>query len=138
MKKFYMLSSFYAIIGIVGGVFYREFTKFNGFDGRTTLGFVHTHALLLGMFFFLILLLLEKQFEISKHPKCSAFLGFYNVGLLTTIIMLVVRGIFQVLNITLSSGANSAISGVAGTGHIIMGIGLILFFIILKKQAIKE
>lgn len=26
----------YALLAMAGGVFYREFTKFNGFSGRTT------------------------------------------------------------------------------------------------------
>ena len=42
------------------GVFYREFTKFSGFTGKTALYVVHTHYFLLGMVFFLLLLLLEK------------------------------------------------------------------------------
>lgn len=137
MKKFYKLASFYAIVAIVGGVFYREFTKFNGFDGRTTLGFVHTHAFMLGMFFFLIVLLLEKQFHISSHPRCKAFLSFYNIGVIMIIVMLITRGIPQVLNTTLSAGMNAAISGIAGIGHIILCVGLVLFFMILK-ETIKE
>lgn len=137
MKKFYQLSVFYAILGIIGGVFYREFTKFNNFEGVTTLGFVHTHALVLGMFFFLILLLLEKQFKLTSSKKCSKFLGFYNVGLITTITMLIVRGVLQVLNTSLSSGLNASISGISGLGHIILGIGMIYFFLILKER-LKE
>ena len=39
----------YAISAMVGGVFYREFTKFNDFEGITMLGKVHTHLFLLGM-----------------------------------------------------------------------------------------
>ena len=49
--------------------------------------------------------------------------------------MLVVRGIPQVLNIALSSGADAAISGIAGIGHILIGTGLILLLISLKKTA---
>lgn len=56
MKKFYNLVVFYTVIAIVGSVFYREFTKFNGFNGTSTLSFVHTHAFMSGMFFFLILI----------------------------------------------------------------------------------
>ena len=36
----------YAILAMAGGVFYREFTKFNGFTARTTLSVVHTHYFL--------------------------------------------------------------------------------------------
>ena len=62
MKRYMNASLLYAILAMVGGVFYREFTKFNGFTARTTLGVVHTHYFLLGMVFFLLLLLLEKNF----------------------------------------------------------------------------
>ena len=47
----------YALLAMAGGVFYREFTKFNGFSGRTTLAFVHTHLFLLGMIVFLLSLI---------------------------------------------------------------------------------
>ena len=62
MKRYMNLALLYAVLAMVGGVFYREFTKFNGFTGKTTLGVVHTHYFLLGMVFFLLLLLLEKKF----------------------------------------------------------------------------
>lgn len=137
MKNFYKLSAFYAILAAVGGVFYREFTKFNAFTDTTTLGFVHTHAFMLGMFFFLLLLLLEREFHISQHVKLKPFLILYNTGLLVTIIMLIVRGIPQVLLIELSAGMNGMISGIAGLGHILLGVGLVFFFLILKDQIKK-
>ena len=37
MKKTVNLAFFYAIMAMVGGVFYREFTKYSGFEGRTAL-----------------------------------------------------------------------------------------------------
>lgn len=138
MNKLYKLSASYAIIALVGGVFYREFTKFNGFTGTTTLSFVHTHAFMLGMFFFLLLMVLEKLFQLSAHPQYKKFLVFYNSGVLLTIIMLITRGIPQVLNTTLSSGMNAAISGISGIGHILLCIGLIFFFLILKKQTKQQ
>ena len=54
MKRYMNISLLYAILAMVGGVFYREFTKFNGFTGKTALGVVHTHYFLLGMIFFLL------------------------------------------------------------------------------------
>ena len=42
MKRYMNASILYAILAMVGGVFYREFTKFYGFIDRTSLGFVHT------------------------------------------------------------------------------------------------
>lgn len=49
--------------------------------------------------------------------------------------MLTVRGIFQVNVTALSSAADAAISGIAGIGHILTGIGIILLIISLKKLA---
>ena len=63
------------------------------------------------------------------------FLKVYNVGLPLTAVMLTVRGITQVLGLTLTSGADAAISGIAGIGHIFTGAGLILFILSLKRLA---
>ena len=61
MKKYLNISLIYAIAAMVGGVFYREFTKWNGFTGMTALGKVHTHLFLLGMLMFLIIALLDRK-----------------------------------------------------------------------------
>ena len=50
MKKLLNTSMAYMIAALAGGVFYREFTKFNGYAGETALGKVHTHLFVLGMF----------------------------------------------------------------------------------------
>lgn len=134
MKKLYQISIFYAVIAMAGGVFYREFTKFNAFTDRTSLGFIHTHAFMLGMFFFLLLLLFEKQYKLTEHKRMTTFLTVYNAGLCLTILMLFLRGITQVKAIELSNAATATISGFAGIGHILLGIGFLYFFIILKEQ----
>ena len=59
-RHFATLAMVYAVIAMALGVFYREFTKFSGFAGRTSLSFLHTHYFALGMVFFLIQMLLEK------------------------------------------------------------------------------
>ena len=63
MKRYMNTALLYAILAMVGGVFCREFTKFNGFTAKTTLSVVHTHYFLMGMVFFLLLLVLEKSFS---------------------------------------------------------------------------
>ena len=60
IKRCANLSLTYGVIAMAFGVFYREFTKFSGFTGRTNLSFLHTHYFMLGMFFFLLLMLAEK------------------------------------------------------------------------------
>ncbi|HSU71451.1 MAG TPA: DUF2871 family protein [Micrococcaceae bacterium] len=34
MKKFFYASFFYAVIGVLSGLFYREFSKANNFGGK--------------------------------------------------------------------------------------------------------
>lgn len=48
------------------------------------------------------------------------------------------RGILQVLGSAISDGINGAISGIAGIGHILVGTGLILFFLMVRKAAAKR
>ncbi len=135
MKKYLNISLIYAIAAMVGGVFYREFTKWNGFTGVTALGKVHTHLFLLGMLMFLIIALFAERHDLQKQKLFRVFLWVYNIGVPLTAVMLVVRGIAQVLNVSLSSAANASISGIAGIGHILTGVGLVLLLISLKKTA---
>ena len=118
----------YAFLAMAGGVFYRVFTKFNDFTAQTTLRAVHPHYFLLGMVFFLLLLLLEKNFAFTG-VKTRRVLIAYHMGLNLTSIMLVVRGISQVLGLTISSGMDAAISGMAGIGHMVLGVSLVLLLV---------
>ena len=136
MKRYMNAALLYAVLAMVGGVFYREFTKFLGFTGKTTLSIVHTHYFLMGMVFFLLLLVLEKSFSFTG-PKTGRVLVFYHVGLNLTAVMLVIRGVTQVLGTTLSSGMSAAISGMAGIGHILLGVSLVLLLVQLKR-AVQE
>ena len=133
MKKMIRIAFFYVILALIGGVFYREFTKFNGFTGVTVLADVHVHLMVLGVFMFMILALFVKNLPLLKEKRFSQFMIIYNIGLLLTVIMMVIRGMTQVLTMTLTSGMSAAISGMAGIGHIFLGIVLILLMITLLK-----
>ena len=85
------------------------------------------------MVFFLLLLVLEKNFSFTG-PKTGQVLALYHVGLNLTAVMLVVRGVFQVLSTALSSGMSAAISGVAGIGHILLGVSLVLLMVRIKRS----
>ena len=52
--------------------------------------------------------------------------------------MFVVRGVAQVLGMALSSGMNAAISGIAGIGHILLGVSLVLLLIEIKRSISKK
>ena len=133
MKRYMNMALLYAVLAMVGGVFYREFTKFNGFTAKTTLGVVHTHYFLMGMVFFLLLLLLEKSFSFTG-AKTGRILVLYHIGLNLTAVMFVVRGVTQVLGTALSSGMSAAISDMAGIGHILLGVSLILLLLQVKRS----
>lgn len=61
--------------------------------------------------------------------KVNKYLILYHIGLNVTVMMLVVRGIVQVTQLQVVS---AAISGVAGIGHILLGVSLILILIQIK------
>lgn len=132
MKRYINSALVYAVLAMAGGVFYREFTKFSGYTAKTTLSVVHTHYFLLGMVFFLLLLLLEKSFSFTV-AKTGRALVVYHVGLNLTAVMLVVRGVTQVLGTTLSSGMSAVISGMAGIGHILLGVSMVLLLVQIKR-----
>lgn len=133
MKKMINTSVIYAVLALAGGVFYREFTKFHGFTGYTTLSVVHTHYFILGMFMFLILALLEKNIAFMTK-KTDRLILAYQAGLHLTVIMLIVRGVLQVITQnSLSAGWNASISGIAGIGHLILGVSLVMLLLDVKK-----
>ena len=133
MKRYINTALLYAVFAMVGGVFYREFTKYNGFTGKTTLSVVHTHYFLLGMVFFLLLLLMEKSFSFTS-AKTRRILAAYHIGLNLTAMMFVLRGVAQVLVPAISSGMDAAISGVAGIGHILLGVSMVLLLVQIKRN----
>ena len=100
-----------------GGVFYRGFT---------TLSVVHTHYLMLGMVFFLMLVLLENNFHFIDN-KVRKYLIFYHIGLNLTVVMLVVRGVVQVLSLDVSSAV------LFGIAHLILGISMVLVLISIRN-----
>ena len=124
MHKLAKTSMVYMILGLVFGVYYREFTKFTNFSGKTQLSVLHTHTLVLGMLFFLIVLLLEKNFKLSQQKYFQRFYLFFNVGLIITLGMLLLHGTLTVLGYPDSA----AISGISGIGHLLLTIGLGFFF----------
>lgn len=134
MKKYLNIALVYAILAMVGGVFYREFTKIMGFTGITTLSKVHGHLFALGMLMFMLVGLFAKEGNLEDIKSFKLFMLSYNIGLIVTSIMLVGRGVSQVLGLSLSRSLDLSISGIAGLGHILLGIGIICLITALKKQ----
>lgn len=129
MEKLWRASFFYLIAGLLSGIYFREMTKIYDFQGFTQLGVVHTHLLVLGMLFFLIVMLFEKNFHLTHQKSYRAFFGTYNSGLGIMILMLLVNGTRTVLGQEITP----MFAGIAGLGHIIITIGFIFFFLTLKQ-----
>lgn len=90
---------------------------------------VHTHTLVLGFLFFIIVLLLEKNFTISNNKSFNKWIVLYNLGLIYLIITLSIRGILQVIGSDFVG-----LSHIAGLGHAILGISLVWFLAIINKE----
>ncbi|MDO4442958.1 MAG: DUF2871 domain-containing protein [Slackia sp.] len=132
MKKYMNCAIVYAVLALAGGVFFREFTKLNGFDGATALGTIHPHYLILGTLFFLALTIFSRVFSGEKKGLDKVLIG-YQVGLNAAVVMMLVRGVFEVLRTALPSGADAAIAGIAGLSHIVLGVCLVWTLVILKR-----
>lgn len=137
MKKYFNAAIVYASLALAGGVFYREFTKYTAFMGKTNLAFLHTHYFMLGMFFFLALALLERAFAFSAQKGIKTWITLYHVGLNITTACLLLRGLAQATETTLSTALSGSLSGVAGIGHILLGTSMIALLILIRKSAIR-
>ena len=99
MKKFINYSFAYAILALLGGIFYREFTKFNDFTGTTVLSKVHVHLFVLGMLLFLFLSFALKNIKYEEYKLFKPFMYIYNSGLCLSVIMMIVKGIIEMFYI---------------------------------------
>ena len=138
MKKYINIAFIYALLSMASGVFYREFTKVNGFTGKTTLSVTHLHFFVLGSVVFMLIALYSEMTDLTSQKQFGTFMKLYNIGLPFMVIMFYVRGIVQVLALETSKGMNAAISGIAGIAHIITGVSIVMLFMALKKTSLKK
>ncbi|MDU4448026.1 MAG: DUF2871 domain-containing protein [Anaerococcus vaginalis] len=132
MKKIINTAIFYMIYGLTAGAFYREYTKFKGFTGLTSLSKVHPHVLVLGMLVFLVIgAYVYSNDDLIKTKSFSRFYKVYNLALVGTSLTMFVRGLTQVN----ASQLNMSISGIAGVFHVLMAVAFYFFFKSLKSIA---
>lgn len=137
MKRYLNRALLYLILALAAGVFYREFTKWQGFTGRTTLGFLHTHLLALGTLLCLLLALFSQRLPLEGDRRFRLGLRLYDIGLPGLALTLLARGILQVLETPLSRGLDAALSGVAGVSHLLLGTALVLLLLALRSLATR-
>lgn len=133
MKKLIDAAFGYAAAALTCGVFYREFTKYHAFTGRTTLGFAHVHLLVLGTLLLLLLAAFALHTDLTAQPQFRRFFVLYQIALPATVVMLLVRGVLQVLGTPLTRGFDAAISGIAGIAHILMTICFVLLYLAMRR-----
>ncbi|MGO2683896.1 MAG: DUF2871 domain-containing protein [Microbacterium sp.] len=126
----------YVVLGLAAGLFYREFTKANGFEEGLMgqLGLAHTHLLTLGMIVLLIVLALEKSFQLSSSRLFRWFFWIYNAGVALTSAMLIWHGMLQVQDLE----SSKMIAGIAGLGHMLVGAGFMLLLVSLFSRIRKD
>ncbi|GLI28942.1 hypothetical protein ARHIZOSPH14_31840 [Agromyces rhizosphaerae] len=136
MRRLFTASFVYLVAGLLSGLFYREFTKLNGFPAgeSTQLGLAHTHLLTLGFLVLLVVLVLERMFGLSRSRLFGWFLWTYNAGVVLTAAMLVWHGSLTVLG----EQAGPMIAGIAGLGHMLLTAGLVLLMTALGRAIGRE
>lgn len=134
MIRLFYAAFIYMLAGVASGLFYREFTKLNGFpEGEfTQLGLAHTHLLTLGFIVLLIVLVLERQFSLSRSRLFAWFFWVYNAGVVLTSAMLIAHGSLTVLGLE----SSKMIAGIAGLGHMLLTAGMILLFLSLRTALV--
>lgn len=133
MKKLWNIAFGYFLAAMAGGIFYREFTKYFSFTGKTTLGYLHVHLLMLGTFLFLFLALVAKSTDLLEKKQFHIFVTIYNIVLPLFVAVMLCRGIIQTAGISVSHAANASILGIAGLTHVVVAAAWIFLFTILRK-----
>ena len=106
----------YAVAALASGVFYREFTKINDFNGITALGVTHVHLFALGTLLFLVLAAFAlSTLQAVLHPAQHrpSFLRRH-----------VLRARHR--RSARRSSADAAIAGMAGLSHIALAVSIVL------------
>lgn len=125
----------WTVVGLAGGLFYREFTKAYDFAGPTRLAVLHTHALVLGTVVFLLVLGLAKLFALEDVRLLRWFVAVWNVGLALMLATTAVKGMAQVAGSAVADGP--AFAGISGLSHVILTAGFVLLFWVLHRPVVS-
>lgn len=137
MEKKLLYSAFiWAFIGVASGVYYRELTKFSGFefDVHQQLSTVHTHLIVLGFVIQLLIFAVAKVLQARPAKSATLFFWFWNIGIVLTGGMMLLKGTLVVLG---KAADSAAFAGIAGLGHISLTVGFVAAFLWLK-DALKN
>lgn len=126
----------YGVMGLCGGVFYREFTKYYAYTDVTHLGKLHVHTLVLGMIGTAVFYTLVKNLDKEKLEKLKKPLNIYNTGLIFTMSNMMLIGIKEVVSEGATVVNQAAMEVVSGIGHVLLGVGLIYTLVKIKNLTV--
>lgn len=139
MKKLFKTFLTFLIAVLVIEVVILISTKMTGWDnfvsGRPFLAAVHVHLMVLGVLFFLIQMILEKLFCITKAKFYNVFYIVFIGGLCLSIAMILYKGFAQVFGFTTIRALTESIPAIA---HTAMFVALFFFAHCLYSVAVKE
>lgn len=118
------LSVSFLLLGLSGGVFYREFVKFYNWQSITSLSLVHVHLLTLGFLALLILYALVQVLDINLKAIQKPTI-LYIIGLAWVAVTFMIKGIYVITSQRVELFSNAAFSGISGLGHITIAVGLV-------------
>lgn len=75
---------------------------------------------------------------LAENLLFKKFFVLYNIALPAMVLMMLVRGIVQVLGIEVGKMGNGMISGFAGVSHIGVMIALLLLLFAIKRELIQK
>lgn len=119
------------VLALISGVFYREFTKYFNYNGKTYLSKMHPHIIVLGVIFILIIylsILFLKNDELVNKLKKP--LLFFSISLIITVVLFMLHGISQITDPSYILTKAQVFSGLAGIGHTLLSISML--YILLK------
>lgn len=124
-KNLLAISFSFLIMGLLGGVFYREFTKIYDFTAPGHLGKIHVHTLVLGFIILSILYAIVKNYSVEQIRVLKKPVHIYIAGVTFTLVCMVLIGIYEVVSLGQAVVKQAALDGVSGLGHIVLSVGLV-------------
>lgn len=98
----------------------------------------HVHLLALGTILFLILAAFALHTNLTEQAHFRHFLVLYQIALPAMVVMLMVRGVFQVMGSPMTRARNASISGITGITHIFMAASFVLLYLSIRNLKNSE
>lgn len=122
-ENLFFLGATALVMGLLGGVFYREFTRYFAFEAVTHLGKLHVHTLVLGFVMMLAMYLFARRSD-SLAAALKKPVHLYLAGLFLSVVCMLAIGMKEVAG-TNPAVSRAALDGISGLGHILLSAGLV-------------